>query len=63
MPGLARLHTAMRHVTADNLDKTRRLMGQATRDWCARNNVSTGWTGVPLHTPAPEALPEWHGYR
>lgn len=52
-----------RHVRDENLDKTRRLMGQAIADWCQRNNVSTGWTDIPPRIPAAEALPDWPGYR
>lgn len=46
-----------RHVTIGNLEKTRRLMGQDTYDWCRINNVSTGWTDVRPHTAASEELP------
>ena len=46
-----------RHVTIENLKKTRRLMGQDTYDWCRKNNVSTGWTDVRPHMAASEELP------
>ncbi len=38
-------------------------MGQTTRDWCVRHNVSTGCTDIPPRIPAAEALPVWPGYR
>lgn len=48
-----------RHVTAANLAKTRRLIGQHAHDWCQRPNISTGWSDVPTNTPVPETLPKW----
>lgn len=51
-----------RHVTEANLAKTRKLMGQHIHDWCQRNNVSTGWTDVPVNTAMPEKAPVWPDY-
>ena len=51
-----------RHVTAANLAKIRRLRGQVVHDWCQRNNVSTGWTDIPVNAPMAETLPDWPGY-
>lgn len=34
-------------VSAANLAKTRRLLGQATYDWCKRRNISTCWADDP----------------
>jgi len=36
-----------RHVTAENLHKTRALLGDADYAWCQRNDVSTKWTDDP----------------
>lgn len=32
------------HVTAFNLDKTRRLLGQEVYEFCKRHNISSKWT-------------------
>jgi len=47
---------AGKHVTAANLAKTRKLLGQAAHDWCARNNVSSAWTDIAPAQPASTAL-------
>lgn len=32
------------HVTTENLDKTRRFLGNDVADFCQKNNISTKWT-------------------
>lgn len=48
-----------RHVTAENLEKTRKLMGQELYEWCRKFNVSTGWSDIPPRVAPSEELPDW----
>jgi hypothetical protein len=55
--------TSGNHVTTYNLDKTRRLLGQATHDFCKRNNISSCWSDIAPAAPVTPTLPSGPGYK
>lgn len=50
-------------IQVRNLDKTRRLLSQATHDLCKRNNFSSCRSDIAPATPVTPTLPSGPGYQ
>lgn len=51
-----------KHVTPQNLAKTRRLLGQVAHDFCKRNDVSSCWSHIAPIVLIVPILPSGPGY-
>lgn len=46
-----------RHVRAENIDKTRRFLGDEVADFCQQNNISSMWTDIIKDVKDPSDPP------
>jgi hypothetical protein len=50
-------HGDGRRVSAQNLDKTHRILGAATAERCRRSNVSSRWSAIPGERSTIDSIP------